>query len=223
MISLWFINHDLVVSFRHCIAGRVFKRDQGERSVWRLSWRCRIAWVRWVWRWDDLNGQVRTYALRLQNCWQLWADEQAILHQKCWSLVHVCKILKSITKSSVFSYTVKGWKGGGFIQDWMIRFGRWDMSQKHQVRSSLLDAIQAPDPERGKSLYVEEAGDEASGSLAWFRCLLSTCSSTGWLDSDFTFGTGAAPGPSAQPPDSADSGFRHPGPGLKHTFRCDWT
>ena len=41
------------------------------------------------------------------------------------------------------------------------------MSQKHQVRSSLLDAIQAPDPERGKSLYVEEAGDEASGSLAW--------------------------------------------------------
>ena len=40
-------------------------------------------------------------------------------------------------------------------------------SQKHQVRSSLLDAIQAPDPERGKSLYVEEAGDEASGSLAW--------------------------------------------------------
>jgi len=44
--------------------------------------------------------EVRTHALRLQNCWQLWADEQ--------------------------------------------------------VRSSLLDAIQAPDPERGKSLYVEE-------------------------------------------------------------------
>lgn len=64
------------------------------------------------------------------------------------------------------------------------------MSQKHQVRNSLLDAIQAPDPERGKSLYVEEAGDEASGSLAWFHCLLSTCSSTGWLDSDFTCGTG---------------------------------
>eukprot|EP00435_Cladocopium_sp_Y103_P034005 s1502_g8.t1 len=43
---------------------------------------------------------ARTHALRLQNCWPLWEDEQ--------------------------------------------------------VRNSLLDAIQAPNPERGKSLYVDE-------------------------------------------------------------------
>lgn len=44
--------------------------------------------------------EARTHALRLQNCWPLWEDEQ--------------------------------------------------------VRNSLLDAIQAPNPERGKSLYVDE-------------------------------------------------------------------
>lgn len=127
-------------SFRHCIAGRVFKRDQGERSVWRLSWRCRIAWVRWVWRWDDLNGQVRTHALRLQNCWQLWADEQAILQQKCWSLVCACKILKSRTKSSAFSYTVKGWKGGKevlFKIEWSdLGDGIWVRSTRSAAASS---------------------------------------------------------------------------------------
>ena len=34
-----------------------------------------------------------------------------------------------------------------------------------EVRSSVLDAVQAPDPERGKSLYVEEAPEANALSI----------------------------------------------------------